>query len=148
MLWNSRNSWSKTNCWHYPHIFCHFFHQKADKSPSSWTLRNCWTFKNGLTLVCCQQIPEKNIKKQQNRTIMSKIKIALPSWIISCCINQVSWGWWSSVDESLSAGNFKVHMGGSGRVDQMGGSGRVDQMGGRPDMAGFNARGLSWCVDH
>jgi hypothetical protein len=35
--------------------------------------------------VCCQQIPEKTIKKQQDRTIMSKIKIVPPFWIISHC---------------------------------------------------------------
>jgi hypothetical protein len=30
------------------------------------------------SLVCCQQIPEKTLKKQQNQPIMSKIKIVPP----------------------------------------------------------------------
>jgi hypothetical protein len=37
-----------------------------------------------LMLVCGQQIPER-ILKQQNRTIMSKIKIVRPFWFISRC---------------------------------------------------------------
>jgi hypothetical protein len=55
--------------------------------------------------VCCQQIPEKTLKRQQNRTIMSKIKIVPPFWIISRCYANIQ-NVWSNYLEKFEVGEL------------------------------------------
>jgi hypothetical protein len=70
-------------------------------------------------LVCCQQIPEKNLKKATKSDDNVKNKNSATILDNFSLLRQVSRGWRSSVARVIGAVNLNTRMGGSGRVEQM-----------------------------
>jgi hypothetical protein len=70
-------------------------------------------------MVCCQQIPEKNIKKATKSDDNVKNKNSATILDHLSLLRQVSRGWRLSVARVISAGNLNTRIGGSGRVELM-----------------------------